>query len=254
MSLTSENGNGMVMPVAPMYGNGGFGGFGGLGSDAWLILIVLFAMGGWGGMGGFGGGMGLYPWMNQLDFTQGGFNQASTSAQLTGINNSITSGFASAEVAACQRSTNQLQTDYQNQIASMNQSFANAQALDSRLDNIVLNQQNCCCENRQAIADLKYTIATEAANTRAADQANKQAILDKLCALEIDGLKERNLTLQNQLNMATFRESQSAQDNYLQNALTALGQYLRPPINPAFIVNPPYQIPTTGTTGGTTTA
>lgn len=250
MSLT-ENGNGMVMPVSPMYGNG-FGGFGGLGSDAWLILIVLFAMGGWGGMGGMGG-MGLYPWMNQLDFTQGGFNQASTSAQLAGINTSISNGFASAEVSNCNRATNQLQTDYQNQIASMNQNFANAQALDSRLDSIVLNQQNCCCENRQAIADLKYTIATEAANTRAADQANKQSILDKLCQLEIDGLKERNVTLQNQLNIAAFEKSQASQDNYLQNALTALGQYLRPPVNPAFIVNPPYQIPTTGTTGGTTT-
>ena len=34
MALTDENGSGMVMPVAPMYGggygnNGGFGGFGG---------------------------------------------------------------------------------------------------------------------------------------------------------------------------------------------------------------------------------
>lgn len=30
MALTDENGNGMVMPVAPMYGGnqGGFGGFG----------------------------------------------------------------------------------------------------------------------------------------------------------------------------------------------------------------------------------
>ena len=27
MALTDENGSGMVMPVAPMYGNGGNGGF-----------------------------------------------------------------------------------------------------------------------------------------------------------------------------------------------------------------------------------
>ena len=33
MALTDENGSGMVMPVAPMYGNnGGFGNFGG---DGW---------------------------------------------------------------------------------------------------------------------------------------------------------------------------------------------------------------------------
>ena len=37
MALTDEVGNGMVMPVAPMYGGGGMGsGFGnGFGGDGW---------------------------------------------------------------------------------------------------------------------------------------------------------------------------------------------------------------------------
>ena len=57
MALT-DDGNNMVMPVAPMYGgNGGFGnGFGGDGW--WIILLLLFAGGGWGN--GFGGGFGGY--------------------------------------------------------------------------------------------------------------------------------------------------------------------------------------------------
>lgn len=34
MALTEESGNGMVMPVSPMYGGNG-GGFGGWGNDGW---------------------------------------------------------------------------------------------------------------------------------------------------------------------------------------------------------------------------
>lgn len=36
MALTDDGNGGMVMPVAPMYGNGyGNGGFGGFGGDGW---------------------------------------------------------------------------------------------------------------------------------------------------------------------------------------------------------------------------
>ena len=59
MALEESNGgNGLVMPVAPMYGGGGNGGFGGgFGGDwGWIILLLLI---GWGNNGnGFGGGFG----------------------------------------------------------------------------------------------------------------------------------------------------------------------------------------------------
>ena len=49
-----------------------------------------------------------------------------------------------------------------------------------------------------------------------------QAILDKLCALELDGVKgqlaqaqRENVGLQNALNMATFRESQANQNSLI---------------------------------------
>lgn len=51
-----------------------------------------------------------------------------------------------------------------------------------------------------------------------------QQILDKLCALELDGVKgqlaaaqRENVGLQNQLNMAALRESQTAQNAFIQN-------------------------------------
>lgn len=206
-NLTGDNG--MVMPVSPMYGQGG--GFGGWGDSAWIIILLLFAFGGFGG--GFGGGMNgmFYPFMNQVEATQSGFNQAATQSTLAGINNAITQGFSSQEVAACNRAMQTQATEYNNQIASMNQSFANAQALDARLDTITMNQQKCCCDNQAAVADLKYTIAQEGAATRAAGLEQTQSVLDKLCQLELDAKNDKIADLQNQLNMATLRESQVAQ-------------------------------------------
>ena len=79
------------------------------------------------------------------------------------------------------------------------------------------------------MADLKYTIATEncqdryeaANNTRDiidSQTRSTQAILDKLCALELDNVKNQlaqaqreNVGLQNQLNMANLATSQTAQ-------------------------------------------
>ena len=53
-----------------------------------------------------------------------------------------------------------------------------------------------------------------------------QAILDKLCALELDGVKSQlaqaqreNVGLQNQLNMATMQASQAAQTATFQQGL-----------------------------------
>lgn len=261
MALT-DNGNGLIMPVAPMgygYGNG-FGGFGGWGDDAWIILILLFAMGGWGGFGGFGGfggGLGIdFPWI--LNGQQGinantnaGFNQAATAGQLSSIQSAISNGFANAEVADCNRAMNAQATAYNNQIASMNQNFANQQALDSRLDSMTLAQQECCCENRAQTADLKYTVATEAAATRAANTAETQKVLDKLCQLELDGVKSdlaaerrENLALQNQLNMAAFRADNVAQTAQLVADNTAQTQYIvnrvAPYPIPAYPVSNPF--------------
>ena len=46
-----------------------------------------------------------------------------------------------------------------------------------------------------------------------------------MCQNKIDEKNEKITELQNKLNMANFQASQVAQDNYLQNALTAQTQY-----------------------------
>lgn len=264
MALNSENGHDMIMPVQPMYSNG-YGGNGGncWGGDAtWLIILFLFAaMGGWGngGFGGFGGNGGgsVYPWLlaNNTDgLVTNGFGQAATSAALGDIQNSLTTGFSNAEVAGCNRAMDAMQTAYNNQIAGMNQSFANQQALDARLGAMEMTQQNCCCENRAGLADLKYTVATEACADRsavndalrdviAANTASTQKILDTMCQDKIDAKNEKIAELQNQLTLANLAASQTAQtsrllaDNMAQTA--ALEQYLNPAPIPAYVVQNP---------------
>ena len=173
--------------------NGGYGGFGGDG--AWILLLFILALaGGWGNGNGFGGNGGTNSEI------QRGFDQSAVINSLSGINTAINTGFSNAEVSRCNTQANILQT----------------------LNTIAMNQQNCCCENRAGLADLKYTIATENCADRAAisdalrdvitsNTANTQAILDKLCQQEIDALKAQNQQLQMQSYLASLAASQAQQ-------------------------------------------
>lgn len=235
MALTDESG--LVMPVTPMYGQGG--GFGGFGNDwSWIIVLFLFALMGGGWNGGFGGGFGgdgAFPWLlnGQAGInanTNAGFDNAAVGAQLSGIQSSLTNGFSNAEVAGCNRAMDAMQTAYNNQIASMNQSFANSQSLDNRLFDMQMAQQQCCCDNRAGLADLKYTIATEACADRAAvsdalrdvisaNTASTQRILDQLCQDKID---EKNDTIAQLRQELLYARGQASQD--VQTARILQGQ------------------------------
>lgn len=221
MSLSGEDS--MVMPVAPMY-NGNCGGFGGFGGDGWWVILFLFAlMGNWGNGFGDGNNNGMLPYMMNQSTQDGvsrGFDTAALTNQLAGISSAITGGFSNAEVAACGRTMD-----------AMNQRFADTMALQNNLNSIGLSLQNCCCENRSGLADLKYTVATENCADRqalnegvrdiiASNTAQTQAILDKLCALELDGYKRENDNLRSQLNMATLAASQTAQNAFIQQGFS----------------------------------
>ena len=258
------NGTPFTMPVQPMYGgygnNGGFGGFGG---DGWWFLILFFLLignGGWGGFGGFGGGFNndLYPWMNQSNQINGGFRDQMLNTSINGIQQSITSGFGDVQNALCSGfggvnmnlangfagvnaavSNGFAQAEIANnarQIADMQQNFATQTAIMQGFNGVQSQAADCCCKTQTGLADLKFTVATENCADRTAAYQNTrdiidsqtrgtQAILDKLCALELDGVKGQlaqaqrdNVALQNQVNMAAFRESQANQ-----NALFAQG-------------------------------
>ena len=256
MALTDGIGNDMVMPVAPLYGGGGNGGgFGnGFGGDwAWIILLLLLGWGnnGWGGNGGFGGGYaGEFPWLmtgqqNINSNTNNGFRDAMINDGITsirdGIGNlstqlcnccgdvqmSLANGFAGVEQGANAR-----------QIANMQTAFAGQTAMNQGFNSLAFQFADCCCENRLATCQTQNIVQNEGNATRFADAnntrdiiasqtANTQAILDKLCALELDGVKgqlaaaqRENVGLQNALNMAALRESQTAQNAFIQQGFS----------------------------------
>lgn len=222
--LSSENGmgTGMYMPVAPAYGYGGNNGFGMNGDWAWIILLLLAFGGGWGN--GFGGGFGggdLYPWMNQSNQISGGFRDQMINDNVTGIRSDL------GDIAT------QLCNGFNQTQMGMMQSTNGLQA----------QLANCCCENRLATQDLKYTIATEECATRSANAANVQAIMDKLCQLELDGKNDRIADLERQLTMANLAASQNAQTAAIlannEAQTTALEQYLAPIPRPAYVVQNP---------------
>ena len=239
MSL-SENSNGLVMPVGPMYG-GGSGGFGWTdGGLFWIIILFLFAFMG-NGWGGYGGGQA--PAVNINNDLQRGFDQQAVMGGLSGLTSAVTTGFANAEVSRCNSQANLLST--------LN---ANQNATTAAMNNLAMGLQQCCCDNRASVADLKYTVATEACADRqavndalrdvlAANAANTQAILDKMCQQEIDALKTQNANLQTQINLANLQASQSDQtarvlaDNAAQTA--TLRQALNPTPIPAYVVQNP---------------
>jgi hypothetical protein len=219
-----------------MGNQGGFGGFGD-GNGGWwiLLLFILLGNGAWGnGFGGFGGGGDLYPWMNQSNQISDGFRDQMLNDNITsirdgvyGINNQLCTGFAGVNATVNGAQNALAQQLYTNQIADMQQNFA----LQSQL-------AQCCCDNRAATADLKYVVATENCADRTAAAQNTrdiidsqtrgtQAIIDKLCALELQGVRTQleqaqreNVGLQNQLNMAALRESQTAQNAFIQQGFS----------------------------------
>lgn len=196
--------------------NGFSNGFGDNGAW-WIILFLIFAMGGWnngfGGFGGFGGGAdGMYPWLSNgqkeiMQNTNQGFNTLQLGNQLNdissgvqnistqlcngfaGVNQTVSSGFANAESSANAR-----------QMANMNQNFANQTAMLQGFNQISSQFADCCCENRLANCQTQNIIQNEGNATRFADanntrdiiesqNRNSQAILDKLCQLELDNVK-----------------------------------------------------------------
>lgn len=236
MGLTDDvNTTMLVSPTSavPTATNGAFGNA--FGGDGWWILLLFLLIGGngFGGFGGYGGAYGggnfLYPWMNQAEITNNGFRDQ----MLNGNINEIRSGVTGLQTQLC-NCCSDIQASLANgfagveqganarQIANMQQAFAAQTAVTAGMNDIGMGLQNCCCENRANIADLKYTVATENCADRAAlsdgirdllaaTQAQTQTILTQMCNDKIESKNDTIAQLRQELLYARGQASQDVQ-------------------------------------------
>lgn len=255
-----DNGSDIVMPVAPMgnAGNNGSFGWGGDGSF-WIIILFLFAMfnGGWGGFGGFGGNNGgMFPYMmnnTTNNDMQRSFDQQAVMGGINGLTAAVNSGFGNVQTSLCNGfagvnagvANGFAQAEISNnarQMANMNQLFGLQTGISNQMNGIASNQQANGYENRAAVADLKYTVATEACADRAAvDGALRdvtaqgvanttalmntinggiQAIKDQLCDYRDAQKDETIANLRQQIAMKDLAASQAAQNAFIQQGFT----------------------------------
>lgn len=242
-------------------GYGGGFGMDGDGWVILLIIFALFGngFGGWGGGFGGAGNMMLgydFPWLlqgqNSINSNvNDGFRDQMLNSTVQGIQSSVTSGFGDVQLGIAGVNQNICQTGnsivsavngaqnaitqqmYSNTIADLERSFASQTATAQGFNNVQSQLAQCCCDNRLQTAQLGADLARESCATRTADAQNTrdiidsqtrgtQAILDKLCALELDGVKaqveaknDRIAELQTQLNMANLAASQTAQNAFI---------------------------------------
>ncbi len=239
MSLTASEMTPADIAACTNGNGGGFGDFGG----GWWIILLFILLGGWGG--GFGGGVGgadgIYPWMNQSNQISDGFRDQMLNTTINGIQSGVIGGFGDVQNSLCAGFAGVNAAITNASMANLERSFAVQSANTQALNSLQGQMATCCCENRLANCQTNNLISTESAATRLAIESQTQAILDKLCQQEIENLRERNVSLQNQVNMLNLAASQTAQTAALVADNTAQTQYLVNRISPYPV--PSYTVP-----------
>ena len=190
--MAFEGSNLSAADIAAVTGNNGM--FDGMGNGGWWMMVLfLFAFMNNGYWGG--GNNGGYVTQGEL---QAGLNQQTL----------------------------------QNGQSNLMQTLANNRSeIQGQIAALQMGQQECCCNTREAIANLRYDIATQAAQDRADIQnalrdvlvdnnAKTQRILDQMCQDKIDAKNEKIAELQNQLTMANLAASQAAQNAFIQQGFS----------------------------------
>ena len=242
---------GYALGLGQQHGGEGFGGGAWEGIWAIIILAMIFGWGngGWGGFGGFGGGgsnsPGLQGLATRADINEGfalnGITNDITAIQqgicdsTYAVTNAVNNGFHGVDNAVCNLGYN-MQTGFNSLGAQLAQ---------------------CCCDNREAISQVRYDMAAQACDTRNTIQnttrdiidnqnAGTRAILDFMTQDKISSLQAENQALK-------FQASQSAQNAFItasQDAQTAeLIRRCCPTPVPAYTVPAPYPYGYSGNCG-----
>lgn len=217
------NSNGVSLAdIAAVSGNRNNDGFGDGGG--WWAWIILWAMFGWGGNGMWGNG-GNNAGTTAIDAAlQRGFDTQTVINKLDGISNGLCS----------------LGYDQLAQMNGINSTIMQTGfGLQQAINNVGWQQERCCCDQKAAIQDLKYTIATENCATRTqihetGDQIQNtfnwglRNLGDKIDAgfaqLERQGYLDKITTLQQQLNDCNRDKALQGTANYIVNTLDPRSQ------------------------------
>lgn len=216
--------NNSAMPsladIAAVTNNDGIGG-----NNGWWVLIILFALfGGWGNAGyAVNGGGTAQNYTLASDFATLQRQIDSIGSDLKTSNVSIGNGISS------------LGYDQLSQMNGINTNIAaSTNALTAQMTALGSQLQQCCCDNRAEIAQVKYDMATQTCATQRAisdaaqqimqnDNANYRALHDENVANAMAAKDDRIAALTAQVNALQLAASQSQQNEYLIAQLKGCG-------------------------------
>ena len=179
--MSMENGGLSASDVAMLSNNGLNDG----NSFMWIFALLILAN------GGFGFGNNYRPQYATQDFVQNGFNFNDLQDQNRDLMAAITAGTAQSVAAS-----NQVFHDTVNFLGDKYSELAkDIAALAVSQQQIMANQNACCCETKQLIAEAKYDTAMQLANF-------ESRLNQKLDANTIQGLRDQLDDVKDQLNMS----------------------------------------------------
>lgn len=245
---------GMAAPsladIAAVTRNNDGDGFGGNG--AWWVLIILFALfNGWGN-NGYGNNNGNCC-QNAYDtqaVVQRGFDNQAVINKLNGIENGICSlGYDQlAQMNGINNTIMQTGFGLQQGLNTVDvNAMRNTFGLQQDLNSLSRQLSDCCCENRAAIAQVRYDMATDTCairnevhqtgdaiiqNQNQGFQMLNNTIKDGFCSLEMREMQRENQALRDRLNTCDRNSALADQATYLLNNLN-------PQARPAYIVQNP---------------
>lgn len=238
MSLTDGSGLSATDIMALTGNNDGFGG--GFGGGWWVILFILLLFGGGFGYGRGNGGNGsdcgfasmAVPYMYNSGVQQG-FDQSAVMTALGNLSTAVANGFANASVDSCNKAMANMQAINGVQMQMSNDKFDTISTLNNghnailtQMGNYEMARQQCCCDAKSQVSDLRATLLAEHCSDRADiasamnDIENKmnagfQGIKDQLFQNQLDAVKQENENLRMQAYMNNLAASQNAQTQAL---------------------------------------
>ena len=170
--------------VALMNRDTGFGGE----AFMWIFALLILAGGGFNGFGGYGNAV-------TQDAMQNGFNFNDLQDQNRDIMGAITSGTAQSVAT-----TNQT---FHDTLFALNDKYSelarDISGVNMQLQQVLSNQNECCCSTKMEIAQNRYENALNTASINANTTEQTQKILDAMAQNKIEALQAQinALELQN---------------------------------------------------------